>query len=81
MKRLAINCGRSHDCARGMDMVRFRVALLLVPLALVATQRPQMLFPAAVGVPEVNPVAALNVKGAGKPVTRKLVGEFVATIW
>ena len=36
--------------------------------------------PAAVGVPEINPVAVLIASPAGNPVAPKLVGEFVAVI-
>ncbi len=61
-------------------MFSVRVALLLVPLALVAASV-TVVFPAAVGVPEISPVEALADNPAGKPVTRKLVGELAATIW
>lgn len=50
-------------------MFSVRVALLLVPLALVAASA-TVKVPAAVAVPEIKPVAALADKPAGKPVTR-----------
>src|ERR1017187_10209321 len=37
--------------------------------------------PAAVGVPEIRPVALLKESPAGSPVALKLVGELVAVIW
>ena len=36
--------------------------------------------PAAVGVPEIAPVAVLTVSPAGRPVALKLVGLFAAVI-
>jgi hypothetical protein len=46
-------------------IVKVRVKGLLVPLALVAV-RVTGIVPAAVGVPEIKPVAALRDKPAGK---------------
>ena len=37
--------------------------------------------PAAVGVPEMRPVALLKESPAGSAVAPKLVGELVAVIW
>ena len=45
--------------------MKVRVKGLLVPLALVAV-RVTGIVPAAVGVPEIKPVAALRDKPAGK---------------
>ena len=50
-------------------MFSVSVALLLVPVALVAASV-TVEVPAAVGVPEIKPVAALADRPAGKPVTR-----------
>ena len=61
-------------------MFSVKLALLLVPLALVAASV-TVVVPMAVGVPEISPVGALAERPAGRPMTRKLVGEFVATIW
>ena len=53
-----------------------------VPLALVALRLIVVGPPAAVGVPEINPVVALNANPAGSvPVSAKLVGLLVAVIW
>ena len=60
-------------------IVRARVAVP-VPPALVAL-RGTLDVPAAVGVPEIRPVAVLTDNPAGKPVALKLVGLLVAVIW
>jgi hypothetical protein len=57
-------------------MVTVRVAVL-VPAALVALTFTAVVA-AAVGVPEINPVAVLIDNPAGKPVAPKLLGELVA---
>ena len=49
----------------------------MVLLALSATG----IVPAALGVPEINPVVALIDNPAGKPVAPKVVGLLVAVIW
>jgi hypothetical protein len=54
-------------------------AALPVPPALVAL-RVTVEVAAAVGVPEISPVAVLIDKPAGKPVALYLVGVLVATI-
>src|SRR5215469_14434129 len=38
-------------------------------------------LPAAVGVPEIRPVAVFTESPAGRPVALKLVGLLVAVIW
>src|SRR5262245_26763081 len=63
----------------GLLIVKVNVAVP-VPLLLTALKL-SVEVPAAVGVPEINPVPVLTDKPAGKPVTPKLVGEFVAAIW
>jgi hypothetical protein len=51
-----------------------------VPLAFVALSV-TIEVPAAVGVPEINPLPVFTDSPAGNPVASKLVGEFVAMIW
>ena len=51
-----------------------------VPPALVALMV-TLEVPAAVGVPEINPVVVLTLKPAGSPVALKLVGLLLAVIW
>ena len=62
----------------GLLIVKVSVAVP-VPLALVALMV-TLYVPAAVGVPEINPVAVFTVKPAGSPVALKLVGLLVAVI-
>ena len=50
-----------------------------VPAAFVA-RNPMLDVPAAVGVPEMTPVAVLTESPAGKPAALKLVGFLVAVI-
>jgi hypothetical protein len=59
--------------------VTVRVAVL-VPAAFVALIVTGVVA-AAVGDPEITPVAVLIESPAGMPVAPKLVGEFVAVIW
>ena len=59
-------------------MVKVREALP-VPAVLVAL-RVTVEVPAAVGVPEIKPVAVFIDRPAGKPVAPKLVGVLVAVI-
>jgi hypothetical protein len=51
-----------------------------VPLPLVALNV-TVEVPAAVGVPEINPLVPFTDSPAGNPVAPKLVGVFVAVIW
>lgn len=51
-----------------------------VPPALLA-EIVMVLVPAAVGAPEIRPVAVLILNPAGKPVALKLVGALFAVIW
>jgi hypothetical protein len=61
-------------------MVMMSVADVEVPAELLAFT---LTFdvPAAVGVPEMRPVALLKESPAGSPVALKLVGELAAVIW
>lgn len=54
-------------------------AALPVPPSLVAL-RVTFEIPAAVGIPEINPVVLLIDSPAGNPVAPKLVGELVAVV-
>ena len=62
----------------GGAMVRVRVALPVPPLLVALKVTVEV--PAAVGVPEINPVVVLTETPAGKPVAPKLVGELDAVI-
>ena len=59
-------------------MVKVRLAVP-VPLLLLALN-PTVDVPAAVGVPEIRPVAELTERPLGRLVAPKLVGELVAVI-
>jgi hypothetical protein len=54
--------------------VAWPVPVLLVALSVTVE------VPAAVGVPDINPLVLLTERPAGKPVAPKLVGVFVAVI-
>lgn len=50
-----------------------------VPNALIA-ERPMVLVPAVVGVPEITPVPVFTLRPAGSPVALKLVGDMLAVM-
>jgi hypothetical protein len=62
----------------GAAIVKVRVAVT-VPVELVAL-KVTVADPAAVGVPEIDPVVVFTDNPAGRPVAPYLVGEFVAVI-
>ena len=70
-------------------MITGAATVLLIVKVSIAVPVPALLValnvtddaPAAAGVPEINPVAALIDRPAGNPLAPKLVGEFVAVIW
>ena len=57
-----------------MDSVALPVPVILV--AMMVT----LVIPAAVGVPEITPVAVFTVRPVGRPVALKLVGVLLAVI-
>ena len=57
------------------ESVALPVPALLVALTVV------LKVPAAVGVPEIRPVAVFTAMPVGNPDAPKLVGELVAVIW
>ena len=59
-------------------IVKVSVALPVPPLFVALSVT--LLVPAAVGVPEINPVVVLTERPAGNPVAPKLVGLFSAVI-
>jgi len=64
----------------GADGLIVRVSVEVpVPLALVALMV-TFVVPAAVGVPDMRPLAVLTLKPAGRPMALKLVGLLLAVM-
>ena len=59
-------------------IVKVRVAVPVPPLFVAISVTLDV--PAAVGVPEINPVVVLTESPSGNPVAPQLVGPFVAVI-